>query len=223
MTIKPFDPLHIDNLARSVERELLAVEPQPMNTMIARTPHFKGAGIYALYYTGDFDLYAPVALKNQDGFNQPIYVGKAVPEGGRKGVTIGNELETKSMSERLRQHATSIREADNLEIDDFYARWLPVSWVWIPLGESAVIRRTLPLWNTVVDGFGSKAAGKGRFAGQRSRWDTLHPGRRHAIPLQERSTETLDDIRTDIERVFQASSEEELEEMLGDALEDADF
>ena len=121
------------------------------------------------------------------------------------------------MCEKLRQHAASIREAENLDIDQFFARWLPVSWVWIPLGESAVIRRTLPLWNTVVDGFGSKAAGKGRFAGQRSRWDTLHPGRRHALPLSDR-IEPLSTIEGAIRVAVNASSEEDIE-----ALEDPDL
>ncbi len=39
-----------------------------------------GAGIYAIYYVGDFPSYAPVAERNHDGrFEAPIYVGKAIP------------------------------------------------------------------------------------------------------------------------------------------------
>jgi hypothetical protein len=33
------------------------------------------------------------------------------------------------------------------------------------------------VWNRVLDGFGNHTPGAGRFKQQRSRWDTLHPGR----------------------------------------------
>ena len=47
---------------------------------------FNGAGVYAIYYTGSFDPYRLVAAENKDNlFNWPIYVGKAVPKGGRIG------------------------------------------------------------------------------------------------------------------------------------------
>lgn len=44
---------------------------------------FKGAGIYAIYYEGDFPPYAPISRKTETEI--PIYVGKAVPAGARKG------------------------------------------------------------------------------------------------------------------------------------------
>jgi hypothetical protein len=46
---------------------------------------FDGAGIYAIYYKGNFPLYVKISTKNKTGFVQPIYAGKAIPEGGRKG------------------------------------------------------------------------------------------------------------------------------------------
>jgi hypothetical protein len=40
---------------------------------------------------------------------------------------------------RLKEHAESIRSAQNLDIKDFYCRFLVVDDIWIPLGESLVI------------------------------------------------------------------------------------
>lgn len=37
----------------------------------------------------------------------------------------------------------------------------------------------------VLDGFGIHDPGKGRHRGKRSLWDTLHPGRKFALPLTE--------------------------------------
>lgn len=38
---------------------------------------FIGAGIYAIYYVGDFEAYRPNAAANRDGnYQWPIYVGK---------------------------------------------------------------------------------------------------------------------------------------------------
>jgi hypothetical protein len=52
--------------------------------------------------------------------------------------------------------------------------------VWIPLGESLLIQRHRPIWNSLIDGFGNHTPGKGRFEGARPAWDTLHPGRHWA-------------------------------------------
>jgi hypothetical protein len=87
---------------------------------------------------------------------------------------------------RIREHASSVSAATNLDVLDFSVRWLVVEGIWIPLGESALIRRHRPVWNTVVDGFGNHDPGKGRLAGELSRWDTLHPGRTWAHKHQPR-------------------------------------
>lgn len=49
--------------------------------------------------------------------------------------------------------------------------------VWVPLTESALIARYVPVWNSIVPGFGNHTSGKARAAGRISRWDILHPGR----------------------------------------------
>jgi len=109
----------------------------------------------------------------------------AVPAGTR----MGNRLELtagKVLYKRLKEHAESIKMVENLNIDDFYCRFLVVDDIWIPLGESLMIARFMPLWNSLIDGFGNHNPGKGRHAGMRPRWDVLHPGRKWAIRLAAR-------------------------------------
>jgi len=75
---KPFDPLQYANIARSVVAALLG---RPIIPALELGP-FRGAGIYAIYYGGPFDPYVPIASRYGE---LPIYVGKAVPAGSRKG------------------------------------------------------------------------------------------------------------------------------------------
>lgn len=99
---------------------------------------------------------------------------------------------------RLRDHAKSIRSTNDLNIEDFLCRYLVVDDIWIPLGESLLIARFAPVWNSLVDGFGNHTPGKGRFEGMRPRWDVLHPGRAWAEKCAPRS-ETFDEIVRDVE------------------------
>jgi hypothetical protein len=85
---------------------------------------------------------------------------------------------------RLKEHLDSINAVRNLELDDFRCRWLVVDEVFIPLGESLLIRHFKPLWNAVVDGFGNHPPGSGREKGKKAMWDVLHPGRAWADKLQ---------------------------------------
>ncbi|MHC2115974.1 Eco29kI family restriction endonuclease [Stenotrophomonas geniculata] len=185
MTAKviPFNPLDKKNLGASVAEALLTKEVHPLGQL----PQFDGAGIYAIYYTGDFEAYAQVARLNSDGkFMLPIYVGKAVPAGARMGA--GTDVPPgKVLFKRLKEHADSIKSATNLNIEDFFCRFLVVDDIWIPLGESLIISRFTPVWNSLIDGFGNHNPGKGRHAGMRPRWDVLHPGREWALRLAERA------------------------------------
>lgn len=184
MTAKviPFNPLDKKNLGASVAEALLTKEVHPLGQL----PAFDGAGIYALYYTGDFKAYEQVSRLNANGqFMLPIYVGKAVPKGSRVGSTTGVPA-GRVLYNRLKEHGDSIRAASNINVDDFHCRFLVVDDIWIPLGESLIISRFTPVWNSLVDGFGNHAPGKGRLAGMRPRWDVLHPGRGWAERLAER-------------------------------------
>jgi len=193
-TTEPYNPLDKRNLGKSVADALLNDPPDPLGGLAK----FKGAGIYAIYYTGDFDLYAPIAERNRENrFELPIYVGKAIPAGARKGgVGLGIDPGTALFS-RLSDHAKSIDQAENLELSDFHCRYLVVDDIWIPLGESLLISKFSPLWNQWLDGFGNHDPGKGRYNQERSRWDVLHPGRPFAMKCADRR-ETQAQIQTEM-------------------------
>ncbi|MHB8137990.1 MAG: Eco29kI family restriction endonuclease [Smithellaceae bacterium] len=168
-----FNPLDKRNLAVSVGQAILRQPVIPLGNLET----FGGAGIYAIYYNGSFNVYEPIASRNQNNlFSAPIYVGKAVPKGSRKG---GNLVAApgKVLYDRLSEHSESIDKASNIDIADFHCRYLIMDDVWIPLGESLLIAKFYPLWNKLIDGFGNHDPGGGRHAGKISRWDVLHPGR----------------------------------------------
>jgi len=82
MAHEPYNPLDKRRLGESVAKALLA---RPVVALPPAEP-FVGAGIYALYYTGSFPAYRKIAERNaSDQWAAPIYVGKAVPPGARKG------------------------------------------------------------------------------------------------------------------------------------------
>ena len=181
----PYNPLDKMNLGRSVAEALLL---RPI-ALLTQTADLAGAGVYAIYYTGAFEAYAPVAEKNATGnFDQPIYVGKAVPKGARKGGLAFDASKGRALRDRLRQHAASIDEATNLDLGDFHFRSLVVDDIWIPLGENMMIEQFKPIWNLVIDGFGNKDPGKRRATQYRSPWDVLHPGRQFAAKLADGGT-----------------------------------
>jgi Eco29kI restriction endonuclease len=165
-----FNPLDKANLGKSIVDALLERTAQPL----AALERFAGAGVYALYYHGPFAPYLPPASLTD---RPPLYVGKAVPKGGRKGLANDAAAHGTSLSERLLEHADSIQQVPSLKLADFTCRSLVVDDIWIPLGETLLIQRYEPLWNVVVEGFGNHDPGAGRYKGQRPLWDELHPGR----------------------------------------------
>ena len=177
----PFNPLDKLSLARAVAKALLERPCHPLPP----AESFAGAGIYAVYYTGRFPPYEKIAALNREGkFLAPIYVGKATPQGGRRGgFELGGAAGT-VLYNRLREHAETIEQAENLDLADFYFRCLVVDDIWIPLGEQLLIQSFSPVWNRVIDGFGNHDPGAGRQRQQRSPWDVLHPGRAWARRLQ---------------------------------------
>ncbi|MBM3114250.1 Eco29kI family restriction endonuclease [Jeongeupia naejangsanensis] len=180
MSQEPYNPLAKSNLGESVAEALLRVPVRPLNDI----KHLVGAGVYAIYYTGEFAAYVPIASRNRDAlFLLPIYVGKAVPKGARKGGLGFDASKGYALRNRLKQHASSISEAHNLDLIDFHYRALTVDDVWIPLGENVVIEKYQPLWNRVIDGFGNKTPGRRRATQMRSSWDVLHPGRKFVDAL----------------------------------------
>ncbi|WP_430791273.1 Eco29kI family restriction endonuclease, partial [Actinoplanes sp. G11-F43] len=158
------------NLGRSVELALLASGKTPIDSV----PLMVGAGVYAIYYHGNHDLYGPISDPESD---IPIYVGKAVPAGGRKGL-VDDAKETTALWDRLQEHKESLEQALDLESSDFWVRYLVAVEVFVPLAERVMIKQLSPVWNIIVDGFGNHDPGaRRRREGQRPPWDELHPGR----------------------------------------------
>lgn len=159
------------HLAESAANALLRQEPE------ALPPEpFEGAGIYAIYYLGDFPAYQPLAEVNRERLEAPIYVGKADPKGGRR----GGEWDAPSgiaLSDRLRKHSNSIAQASNLNLANFRCRFLVLDDVWVRMAERMLISWYRPVWNLIVDGFGNNDPGGRRATQYRSPWDILHPGR----------------------------------------------
>lgn len=171
---KQFNPLDTDNLGDSLLRAVNQRDPVRLDEIA----EFSGAGVYAIYYTGEFPAYKRIAKANSHGaFTQAIYVGKAIPTGGRKGAVAFGHVTGKYLHKRLREHAESIDAAINLELTDFYVRWLVTEPIWIPLAETLLINRNLCVWNILIEGFGNHDPGVNRHAGKRTVWDTVHPGR----------------------------------------------
>lgn len=172
--MQAYDPLDYENLARSVVQALLSGPQAPLPP----SETFEGAGVYAIYYHGDFTGYSRLVKTDSP---PPIYVGKAVPAGARKGgrrPSGGREL-----YQRLKQHAKNVEQVKNLELNHFTCRYLVVVPVWITLAERFLVEHYKPVWNVVVDGFGNHDPGAGRRAMKRPRWDILHPGRPWAAKL----------------------------------------
>jgi hypothetical protein len=124
---------------------------------------FAGQGVYGLYYIGNFEPYRRLAESNLVACRFPIYIGKAVRPGRRKGI-IATEAETNDLFKRLREHTKSIRQAVNIEAHDFRCRFMllndTVGDLIVPV-ESELIRIHKALWNMFIDGFGNHDPAKG--------------------------------------------------------------
>lgn len=196
--VVPFNPLDKKNLGASVAEAMLEQIAQPLGEL----QPFVGIGIYAIYYKGPFKAYQPLSVRNATAFTAPIYIGKAVPAGARKGGGVGN-IGSRALYQRLREHGDSIVAASNLRIEDFFCRFLVVDDIWIPLGESLLISKFAPVWNALIDGFGNHDPGAGRYMGLCPRWDVLHPGRGWAMKCRARP-DPPEQIEREVEDYFRS-------------------
>jgi len=198
-----YNPLDKVNLGKSVAEALLERPALPL----AAVESFEGAGIYVIYYCGEHEAYGPIARANAEESRWPIYIGKAIPSGGRKGASLSASARGTALYKRIADHRDSIREVEqatgSLAIADFHVRYLTVDDIWIPLGESLLIAQFRPVWNIALDGFGNHDPGKGRYEGLRPLWDHLHPGRPWAARCAERS-ESADEVRNRIAAFLEA-------------------
>lgn len=142
---------------------------------------FLGTGVYAIYYTGKNPAYKKYAQLNRLSYSYPIYVGKAVPKGWRQARVSDNQLsQSKELISRLREHGRSISIAQGLELQDFMCRFVifeDAGSDLIGVIEAALIKLSMPLWNTAVDGFGIYCHRSKRYEQKKSDWDVIHPGR----------------------------------------------
>lgn len=186
-----YDPLTYDNLMAGL---VLHFERQPVKPLSA-FDDVEGPGIYSLFYAGGLSCYAPICSGQR-----PIYVGKAVPPGWRKGESVDED--SPALRRRIRKHRKSIQEANNLDICDFTCRCMAVVPVWITLAERFVIDHYRPVWNLCLDGFGDNDPGSGRRNSKRSWWDTLHPGRDWVAKRELVAKGTTEDAQARVARFF---------------------
>ncbi|MEU9744483.1 Eco29kI family restriction endonuclease [Streptomyces niveus] len=171
-TSPQFNPLGLDLLGRNLREEMDGRPRVPLDEV----KPFPGAGLYALYYKGDLEIY-----KGLKDANIPIYVGKA--SAGDSSYGDEPNLAQRKLFDRISDHRRSINEPANLHASHFDVRYLTLDDIWIVLGERALLRAYSPvLWNTVMTGFGGNPPGQGR-RNARSVWDSVHLGRKRATGL----------------------------------------
>jgi hypothetical protein len=196
--IKPFNPLERENLAQSIKGALIKQAERPLSVI----DDFKGAGIYILYYSGDFLPYGRISAENAKSRVTPVYIGKAIPKGGRMGVSKDTSVDSDALALRLRKHAAKIRGSENLDINHFYFKHLVIEDVFIPLGENILIRDLKPIWNSSITGFGNNAPGSGRGKQKPSFWDVLHPKKGSSKGKDVKTGMSLEDVERRVEEYF---------------------
>ena len=168
-----FDPSNPNVAGRIIGITMIA---QPRK-LLANIERFYGSGVYALYYNGDFPMYAGIARREH-----PIYVGKADPTrpSSKTAFEQGDRL-----SSRLSDHRKNIAKATTtLRLQDFEYRALVVQTGWQTAAENYLIHLFKPIWNNemkIAYGLGKHGDDPGTRANLRSPWDTLHPGREWAL------------------------------------------
>lgn len=164
-----FDPSAPSLVGKFAGLGLVAQDKHP----IGAVPAFYGSGVYALYYHGSFEAYAPIA-----GSENPIYVGKADPQSTDAKTP---REQGRKLSGRLKDHVRAIGKAKStLSLHDFSCRFLVVQSGWQVAAESYLIELFKPIWNDemgVCYGIGKHGDDPKTRANLRSPWDTLHPGR----------------------------------------------
>jgi Eco29kI restriction endonuclease len=174
-----YNPTDPETFAEAIGNKLIVQDERPLSTLAAFK--FYGSGLYALYYKGNFDAYAPIRRTAT-----PIYVGKADPPKGAKtpreqGDKLWKRIEehSKSITE-VEEYCAKMNQSGNLKLRDFTFRYLVIASGWQIAAEAHLISLFRPIWNKetgLVRGIGKHGDDAGTRANERSRWDTLHPGR----------------------------------------------
>lgn len=164
-----FDPSNPSVAGRVAGITMIAQARKPL----LNDEKFYGAGVYAIYYSGDFPAYTEISKREH-----PIYVGKADPvvPNAKTAFEQGDRL-----ASRIREHRKNISKAvTTLRPEDFEYRALVVQSGWQTPTEDYLIGLFKPIWNKQVGicyGFGKHGDAPETRANLRSPWDTLHPSR----------------------------------------------
>ena len=168
-----FDPGNPRTIGFFIALAMTAQPRQPLNGL----QDFYGSGVYAIYYNGNFGLYAPLR-----GSETPIYIGQASP--GKENAQTATEQGLK-LAGRLNEHRKNIERASTtLRIEDFEYRALVVQTGWETGAEDYLIRLFRPIWNSqtkLVFGLGKHGDSAETRRNKRSPWDSLHAGRAWAV------------------------------------------
>jgi hypothetical protein len=176
-----YDPMGTENITSAICREL---ERQPLVSLDPSIQRFDGSGLYAIYYRGATnDLYAPLAARKI-----PIYVGQALSHNSATGAATGGRS---PLWKRIQDHSQSIGGASNLLLGDFGVRLMLLPDVHSDLGENGLRVFYRPLWNGVLNGFGSHEQGSSTRQSSRSRWDTVHMGRSRTFGANRHNPDVL--------------------------------
>jgi hypothetical protein len=141
-----FDPADPDTAGRLVAAALLAQPRIQLNSM----PRTYGAGVYAIYFTGNHPLYAPIS-----GSETPIYVGKADPvspsartprEQGER--LYGRLSDHRKMIVKVGDFASENNLPNPLKIADFECRRLVTATNAQIFAERHLIDIFRPVWNS---------------------------------------------------------------------------
>ncbi|MDX3657595.1 Eco29kI family restriction endonuclease [Streptomyces sp. ID05-26A] len=160
-----FDPLSTEQISTTICERF---ERQPLVAMGSDLPQFEGAGLYAIYYRGEgIEFYRPLS-----NLQIPVYVGRARSIAGRT-----NKVNPKRLFGRLRDHRESII-GGNLPVAEFRFRALLMPDVHIDLGENGLVNGYRPVWNVLLTGFGGREQGQRTRQATKTKWDTVHAGRK---------------------------------------------
>ncbi len=150
---------------------LFANRPRMKMSELDSSP-FYGSGVYAIYYTGNFEP----AYEKLKCSETPIYVGKADPKDPYAESTFAQGM---ALHTRLREHLKSLNSAA-LDPAAFEYRYATIQSGLQASVEEYLIRLFSPIWNKEVKicfGIGKHGDSAKTRGNKRSPWDTMHPGR----------------------------------------------
>ena len=191
--VSVFDPSEPKVVGRFVSLALVAQARHPLSEI----PRAYGSGVYAIYYTGDFEDYKPLCRTET-----PIYVGQAAP--------LASSAKTPKqqgarLCGRLSDHKKNIAKASStLRLEDFEFRSLVVQSGWETAAEDYLIHLFHPIWNSetgILYGLGKHGDSAETRGNKRSPWDTFHPGRVWAAASAE-DAKSPEEIRRELAAHF---------------------